>query len=208
MVSTEQVSTRRDRKRLETRERLYESAVELFVERGYDATTMDDIAEKADTARRTAFNHFPTKGDIAIEWANRRRVRAAQAARAEGSDDGSLFDRLHVYFRELAAITEESPTETRQMTLGWLSAQGPVFNRTWLPQELHSWLDTGKRGGDVERDTNTAAASEVLYDVYQGALFRWMGEKDPEPGRFTQELDTAIGLVLSGIQTARGARAR
>lgn len=52
-----------------TRELLYRAATELFVERGYEDTTMADIAERAGTARRTAFNHFPNKGDIPMMWA-------------------------------------------------------------------------------------------------------------------------------------------
>lgn len=33
----------------------------LFVEKGFDSTTMEDIAELADVARATVFNHFPRK---------------------------------------------------------------------------------------------------------------------------------------------------
>jgi len=52
------VTDRRVRRRQEVRRRVYRAAVELFVERGFDATTMDDIAERADVARATVFNHF------------------------------------------------------------------------------------------------------------------------------------------------------
>ena len=58
MVETFDGQTRR---RLATRERLYEAAVDLITERGYEVTTFDEIAARAGTSRRTCFNHFPRR---------------------------------------------------------------------------------------------------------------------------------------------------
>jgi len=55
---------RRARQRERTRRRILEAALELFCSRGYASTTMDDIADRADIARRTLFNHFPAKQAI------------------------------------------------------------------------------------------------------------------------------------------------
>ncbi len=52
---------RRDRKRKATRDALVEAALDLFEQKGYAATTIDDITERADVARRTFFRHFPVK---------------------------------------------------------------------------------------------------------------------------------------------------
>ena len=53
--------SRRERKKDETRERITQAAIELFTERGYEATTVDDIAAKADVAKGTFFNYFQRK---------------------------------------------------------------------------------------------------------------------------------------------------
>src|SRR5262245_35830769 len=60
----EEPATRRERKRERTREDLIRAAVKLFEERGYEATTVDDIAAEADYGRATFFRHFPTKEDV------------------------------------------------------------------------------------------------------------------------------------------------
>lgn len=55
---------RRARKRLATRETISLVATTLFLERGFDRVTIDDIAEAADVGRMTVFNHFPRKEDL------------------------------------------------------------------------------------------------------------------------------------------------
>jgi AcrR family transcriptional regulator len=58
--------TQRDRQRLHTRRALADSALRLFAERGYDDTTIDDIAAAAGVTQRTFFHHFPSKAAAAF----------------------------------------------------------------------------------------------------------------------------------------------
>ncbi|WP_158807256.1 TetR/AcrR family transcriptional regulator [Beijerinckia sp. L45] len=55
---------RRARKRLATRQSISDAATLLFLERGFDQVTVDEIAEAADVGRMTVFNHFPRKEDL------------------------------------------------------------------------------------------------------------------------------------------------
>ena len=55
---------RRSRKRHATRQTISDAATRLFIERGFDRVTVDDIADAADVGRMTVFNHFPRKEDM------------------------------------------------------------------------------------------------------------------------------------------------
>jgi len=57
-------SDRRTRKRLATRQGISNAATLLFLERGFDQVTVDDIAAAADVGRMTVFNHFRRKEDM------------------------------------------------------------------------------------------------------------------------------------------------
>ena len=57
-------SDRRSRKRLATRQAISNAATFLFIERGFDQVTVDEIAAAADVGRMTVFNHFPRKEDM------------------------------------------------------------------------------------------------------------------------------------------------
>src|SRR3954447_2441921 len=54
----------RERKKVRTRQAIADAARELFVQRGYDAVTVADVARAADVAEKTVFNYFPAKEDL------------------------------------------------------------------------------------------------------------------------------------------------
>ncbi|MEU0936392.1 TetR family transcriptional regulator [Embleya sp. NPDC005971] len=62
----DQPSKLRTRRRTETRRTIQEHAVRLFTERGYDATTVAEVAETAGMSPMTVYRHFPTKEDLVL----------------------------------------------------------------------------------------------------------------------------------------------
>jgi AcrR family transcriptional regulator len=57
----------RERKKQQTRERIRREAYRLFAEHGYEATTVDQIAEAAEVSPSTFFRYFPTKEDVVLQ---------------------------------------------------------------------------------------------------------------------------------------------
>jgi len=88
VVTIDQAPTRRERKKLETRKALERAALRLFAERGYEQTTVEDIAEAADVAVRTFFRYFSSKqdvlfGDVVTDRVTRLRTELAARPRTE-----------------------------------------------------------------------------------------------------------------------------
>src|SRR6202000_69738 len=75
---------RRTRKRLATRQRISETATRLFLERGFDSVTIDEIAAAADVGRMTVFNHFPRKEDMFFDREEEIQKLAFDAVRNRG----------------------------------------------------------------------------------------------------------------------------
>ena len=84
---------RRERKKQQTRQAISDVATALFLERGFDAVTVAEVARAADVAVQTVFNHFPTKEDLFFDeqgwWQGpARAIRAASA----GADPVDLLE--------------------------------------------------------------------------------------------------------------------
>jgi len=78
----------RERKRQSTRQRIVDAGLRLFLEKGIEATTLDDIAAAADISRRTFFAYFPAKEDIVLAWQDGadEAMRGAVIAAAPGRE--------------------------------------------------------------------------------------------------------------------------
>jgi AcrR family transcriptional regulator len=100
------MSDRRSRKRLATRQGISDVATRLFIERGFDQVTVDEIAASADVGRMTVFNHFPRKEDMFFDRDEEGREMLRQALRQR--DPGtSPIEALRLFAHGL--IAERSP---------------------------------------------------------------------------------------------------
>jgi len=84
----------RETKKLQTRQMIAESAMGLFVRRGFDHVTVGEIARAAGVSEKTVFNYFPTKEDIFFDEVPARLEALAQAIR-DRSEGQSLVDAMH-----------------------------------------------------------------------------------------------------------------
>jgi AcrR family transcriptional regulator len=80
----------RERKRQQTRERLTRAAMALFLERGFEATTLDDIAAAADISRRSFFHYFASKEDVVFAWHEETTAALIAAVEARPAKESML----------------------------------------------------------------------------------------------------------------------
>ncbi len=96
----------RERKRAETLERIGEAGIKLFVGKGYEATTLDDIAAAAGISRRTFFHYFKSKDDILVALQCEPAVEALGHAFDSVPKGTTPFDALRKILPELVGSFE------------------------------------------------------------------------------------------------------
>ncbi|MCI3269989.1 TetR/AcrR family transcriptional regulator [Streptomyces cylindrosporus] len=84
------METLRERKKQRTRDALLRAAVELFTTRGYEQTTVDDIAEAVEVSQRTFFRHFAGKEEAALALQELVVARFVEAVRARPAAEAPL----------------------------------------------------------------------------------------------------------------------
>ncbi|MBO6764408.1 TetR/AcrR family transcriptional regulator [Maricaulis sp.] len=81
---------KRERKRRETLARITDVGLRLFLQRGYDATTLDEIAAEAGISRRTFFHYFKSKDEILLSLQSDMGLRIVRALEDEPADKPPL----------------------------------------------------------------------------------------------------------------------
>ncbi|MBK3646366.1 MULTISPECIES: TetR family transcriptional regulator [Streptomyces] len=84
------METLRERKKQRTRDALLRAAVELFTTRGYDRTTVDDIAEAVDVSQRTFFRYYAGKEEAALALQELVVARFVEAVRERPADEAPM----------------------------------------------------------------------------------------------------------------------
>jgi len=146
------MSSLREAQKQLTRDVIVERALELFTEKGYAATTIDEIAAAAGTTRVTFYAYYPTRGDLMRDFM--ARVNAV-LDRAAGPDRGSTAAELVDVVRagELAGI------------LAWLESRAalwPVFR---------PYLDVLEEAAAIDREVRALVEGwheEVISDLVRG----------------------------------------
>jgi len=179
---------RREQQRERMRTRLLAAALELFEARGFDATTIDQIAERADVARQTVLNHYPAKKDFVAAWGKRRRDELAvmEDASAQPASEG-----LRHVMHALAEINETERRLTRQLREQRIVPQ-PVS------QAVLRILREGRKRGEIARSVDPQVAAEIVAAVYFDTLSRWLIDDEPSFD-LRQALNARLDLLLSGL---------
>jgi AcrR family transcriptional regulator len=117
-----------ERKQEFARNAIWDAAIDLFFEKGFDETTVDEIAEAAGTSRRSFFRHFESKNDLmaqpVIEWGI-SLVKAIDAAPSTLSTPDLLRE---VVFK----VSQESASNPRSRKLMEIAAKFPAAREAQL----------------------------------------------------------------------------
>lgn len=166
---------RRTRKRLATRQRISDIASRLFVERGFDRVTVDEIAEAADVARMTVFNHFSRKEDMFfdLDEEGREDLLAALEKRQPGISPIEAL-RLFAYW----ALAEQRPyvrffEDGSERFMETIQASEALKARARaIRDELADTLAIGlaKAAGRYAFDPDASLAASLLVATWQVAF--------------------------------------
>lgn len=168
----------RERQRLMREEAILDAAFSLIAELGFEAMTMDDLADRASISKPTLYNHFPSKEAIAVRALVRLNDNAVQAIR---SIDASLSprERLERVIRWMVS-SRFSPTPAAIARARPLLAQvrlHPDYLRAAGRRiaAIVEIVEAAQAAGDFEPSIPPRIAAEMMFAVachseYEGAV--------------------------------------
>ncbi|MEU8825216.1 helix-turn-helix domain-containing protein [Streptomyces sp. NPDC048636] len=195
---------RRERRRQGTRSRIIDAALELFAECGYAATSVDAIAERADVARRTLFNHFPRKQDLVVVWAGERRKQLSLLVSEDSAHARTGASMLRRQFDLLAEENERDLTLASVLVQGWLVEISDLAEVFPVFTSFRDAVAVGQGSGEFTDGISADAVCEVLTAVYTDTLGRWVqpqAEGDGPPFSLRAAMRAKLELILAGMST-------
>src|SRR4051794_28129346 len=183
------------------RDALVAAAFRLFLERGYEQTTIDDIVTLAGVGRRSFFRYFPSKEDVVFPD-HERCLADMTAFLAESADDDEPVRRVCDAARLVLRMYAENPAFSVQryrLTRKVPELRAYELSVVWryeraLAEYLRARL-AGRRDGILRADVIAAA----VVAAHNNALRSWLrsdGEDDSDAA-----LDHALGYVQSAFGT-------
>jgi AcrR family transcriptional regulator len=185
----------RERKKAKTRAAIREHALRLIAEQGYDATTVEQIAEAAEVSPSTFFRYFPTKEDVVLQddldllW-----IDAYRAQPAELSPIAAMRTALHEAFATMSEDDLAVLRQTMDLTVAIPAVRARMldeFART--TQVLASAI--AERAGRAEDDFAVLTVAGAVLGVAVGAWFT--AAHDIEA--FADRYERGLALLEAGL---------
>lgn len=95
-------------KKPKARDRILETAARLFHERGYSEVGINEIIEKAETAKATFYQHFKSKQSLCGAWLELMHERSNARREEILAGEGSAIEKIDAYFAGLGTILQEN----------------------------------------------------------------------------------------------------
>lgn len=193
-------SGRRERKRLETRERIFRMAMQLFGQRGFFNTTVEDITEAADVGKGTFFNYFPSKEQVFGVLYDIQLKKVSDARAAAQSGKFSLRDLLRQFVHQIA----EEPGRNQQLARGLVATvvSSEAVRKMHLQTMkrgrhiLGEVLKLGQKRGEIRFDLPPEELVRILQESLIGAVLLWsVGPSS----NLQKRLDAMFEIYWSGI---------
>lgn len=184
--------SRRARRSANIRERLFRAALQLFAERGYQKTTVEDITEAADVGKGTFFNYFPTKEHVLATYGEERIAPMQRALNEAKSGKRPVQAVLKELIANLAGHSSQSPDLLRSIFAAHLSS-API--RAHLQQRLRRGrrlmaeiFALAQESGEIRRDKPAAELARLTHIIFMGVTIAWALNPDSVLRKTSEEI--------------------
>jgi AcrR family transcriptional regulator len=205
-------SNRRERHRVETRERLYRAALELFAERGFLETTVVDITEAADVGKGTFFNYFPTKEHVLAAYGGERIAAVERALEKARATSGSVLDVLGELAADAAGQSHENPALIRAIYAAHASCapvRAELQKRMRTSRELIAEIILlAQKRGEMRRDVAPIELARLIQTVVIGMTMAWALNPERQFQATAKQMWALISPRLRADVTKRNSKKR
>ncbi len=194
-TNTKEKTKRAYRKTSETQKIIFDKAMMLMSEKGFQGTTVRDICAEANIPIGTFYNCYKSKIDIlkSIYEYGDKYIHDAVESDFEGKRP---IEKLHIFAYHYAQLNVRTGIDVMRVlfypTNEWFAHTRP------MQVLMQSIIEEGKIAGELKRDINTQDVVDYIFDIFRGVCYNWcIHEGDFD---ITQRMESHISLLCEVLK--------
>jgi AcrR family transcriptional regulator len=193
---------RRERKKQQLRERIVDEATELIFKQGLAATTVDQIAARADISQTTFFNYFPNKTALVETLFARLVDRWYLAVRDAHSADAHVAEKVRTLFQLTADLSRGQHRLVRDLIVETLRSRANVSGGLMrMVAYFRDELAAAQARGELREDQDAATLADCILGLYVSVRLFWIDDVDYP---IAQRLRAAEQMAVEMLQAPGG----
>jgi|SRR5271165_1586750 len=193
-------SPRRLRRSSEIRERLFRASLQLFAQKGFAETTVEDITNAADVGKGTFFNYFPSKDHILLAFGEMQLAKLRAAIDEARATTQPMPEFLRSLAERMTYEPARHPDIVRVLLLAYLSnsqVREAMLELQGRVLALHSeMIQLGQDRGEIRSDLPASEIALVFRQTIFGTLLVWSLYGDSS---LKSRMDSAFDVIWSGL---------
>lgn len=207
MTTTLTMKTRPTPRAEDTRRRIYEAALELFREKGFEQTTMRDIAAKGGVALGAAYYYYSSKEAIVLAFYQEMQESSHEAILQAMAGHKKLKDRLRCVLEKRLELLAPNRKFCDALFRHAPDASDPLspFSAETRPirERAIEHLQAALDGGDVKVTSDLKPRLPYLLWLYQMAVILfWLYDRSPRQERTQRLMDKSLSLLVNLLRVS------
>jgi AcrR family transcriptional regulator len=199
----EKRSSRREKKKRELREAIYETAMELILKKGFDNVTIEDITQKVKVAKGTFFNYFPTKESILLYFMRRHLDEVKEKITKDFKRFKTAQKKLDHLFSILVKMVVANEPLVKWVLLESLRMR--VYKKEKkevsgkILKTVADIIREGQERGEIKKNMDPEKIAKMLESIFFFSAIRWLTFDRHTP--LIEDLQEQFKYFFQGIRT-------
>jgi AcrR family transcriptional regulator len=186
------------------RDAVLDAAVELFNRKGYDATSVSDLADELGVTKSAVYHHVSSKEELLAEILDAALVELEAAVELAASSTGSAYERLRtVVHQSIETLVEHQPEVTLLLRVRGNSPteDAALHRRRRIDAALAALVAAAAADGSLRADLDPVLVSRLLFGMVNSLAEWYRRDGAVDSGALA---DAVTAIAFEGLGVARG----
>lgn len=191
--------SRREINKIKCRNKILKSSRRLFNLKGFENTTIEEIAQNAEISNATFYNYFPTKESLLIgaseDLYNLHTEYISKELANEKNSERKIRKAVEFMILDIKSFASLS----RKMNYLNACSDSVLYNRMRMRDIIHSLVVEAQQIGDIKKDYSTDYITDIYMSIFYLAVYGWSDFENYSDEYCAEKINKYLDIVTSKI---------